>query len=231
MNQPAQRKVWLRVLLVFVAAASLAGLESLLRLRAAQNDAAIFAERDKWQRPEEVMDELGIKPGSVVADVGCGSGYFTFHLAHRVGPAGKVYAEDVRADVLKKIQMRMDQEHLKQIQVVEGAPDNPYLPAGKLDAILVVNAYHEMKDYDAMLRGMYAALRPGGVLGIIDHEAEPGQPRSDYQSQHRIPEELVRQDLARNGFHFLRRGAGFTSAQSEKVYFFLIYERPRAPAQ
>jgi len=198
----------------------------LLRLRAAQDDAVIFAKRDAWQRPEEVMDELGIKRGSVVADVGCGSGYFVFHLASRVGPGGKVYAEDVDSGVLRKLQARAHHDHLTQVEIIQGTPDDPFLPAGKLDSILVVNAYHEMKDYDAMLRAMSRALKPGGLLAIIDHEATPGQPRSEYQESHRIPEAMVREDLARNGFRFLRSARGFTSTDSGKVYFFLIFEKP-----
>lgn len=220
---PATRKVWALPALALFSAAALFGL---LRLQAGQDDKAKFAERDVWQRPEEVMDKLGIKAGSVVADVGCGSGYFTFHFAARVGTEGKVYAEDVESDVLGKIQARAAQEHLRQIEVLQGTPDDPFLPPGKLDVILVMNAYHEMKNYDAMLRGMYKALKPGGVLAIIDHEAAPGKPRTEYQEGHRIPAELVREDLARNGFRFLRSEPGFLSADTHKDFFFLIFQKP-----
>ena len=219
----ARRNAWALAAIALLSAATLVGL---LRLHAGQDDKARFSERDAWQRPEEVMDKLGIKAGSVVADVGCGSGYFTFHFAARVGAEGKVYAEDVESGVLGKIQARADHEHLKQIEVVQGTAQDPFLPAGKLDAILVMNAYHEMKNYDAMLRGMFKALKPGGVLAIIDHEAEPGQPRSEYQESHRIPAELIREDLARNGFRFLRSEPGFLSADTHKNFFFLIFQKP-----
>lgn len=219
------RKAWTLAALALLSAAALVGL---LRLQAAQDDKARFAERDAWQRPEEVMDKLGIKTGSVVADVGCGSGYFTFHFAARVGAEGKVYAEDVESAVMEKIQARAHEEHLKQIEVIQGTPEDPYLPAAKLDAILVMNAYHEMKNYDAMLRGMYKALKPGAVLAIIDHEAAPGQPRNEYQEGHRIPAELVREDLARNGFRFLRSEPGFLSADTHKNFYFLIFQKPQS---
>ena len=218
-------------LLIVLSCASLAALAGLLQLRASQDDKARFAARDAWQRPEEVMDDIGVKSGSVVADVGCGSGYFTFHLAHRVGPVGRVYAEDLDAEVLRKIQARIAEEHLTQIETIQGKPDNPDLPTEKLDAILVMNAYHEMKDFDQMLSGMYKALKPGGKLAIIDHEAELGQPRSEYQERHRIPEELVRQDLARNGFHVLRSEPGFLSADTHKKFYFLIFDKAKAAAQ
>ena len=203
-----------------------AGALGLLGIRAAQDSSSDFAKRDVWQRPEDVMDELGIKPGSVVADVGCGSGYFTFRFAARVGAAGKVYAEDTDSEVLHKIRSRIAQEHLAQIETVQGTVDDPQLPADKLEVILVMNAYHEMRNYDHMLQGMYHALKPRGTLAIIDHEAEPGQKRSDYQDGHRIPEQLVRDDVARNGFQFLRKEAGFESTVSGKKYYFLIFEKP-----
>jgi predicted methyltransferase len=226
--QMARRKTWPLVGLALVSVATLAGL---LHLRAAQDDKARFAARDSWQRPEEVMDKLDIKSGSVVADVGCGSGYFTFHLAQRVGPAGKVYAEDVNSEVLRKIQARIVEEHLTQIETIQGKPGNPDLPVEKLDAILMMNAYHEMKDFNQMLSGMHRALKPGGTLGIIDHEADLGQPRSEYQERHRIPEELVREDLARNGFHFLRSEPGFLSTDTQKKFYFLIFDKAKAAAQ
>lgn len=215
-----------RALAVFTLFA--AALVGLLRLHAAPDDQARFAERDAWQRPDEVMDKLGIKAGSVVADVGCGSGYFTFHFAARVGAQGKVYAEDISPAVLDKIRARALQEHWAQIEPLQGTQDDPLLPAGRLDAILMMNAYHEMRDYDAMLRGIFKALKPGALLAIIDHRAAPGQPRSEYQEAHRIPEELVREDLARNGFLFLRREPGFLSADTHKHFYFLIFRKPES---
>jgi len=227
MRQRTKLKVGLYVLLASISVTALVGL---LRLRAAQDEAATFAKRDAWQRPQEVMDKLGIKPGSVVADVGCGSGYFVFHLASRVGVAGKVYAEDIESGVLEQLQSRVRKEHLKQVEIVQGTPDDPFLPAGKVDVILIVNAYHEMKNYDAMLKAMYAALKPGGILCIIDHQASVGKPRNEYQDRHEIPGELVREDLSRNGFQFLHSERGFESSDSGKKYFFLVFEKPK-PAE
>lgn len=188
-----------------------------------------WAERDGWQHPAEVMDALGVKPGSVVADVGCGDGYFTFHLASRVGPGGKVYAEDVDIKVLGKVSARAFKEGVTQIEAVEGVKDDPGLPDGALDAVLVVDAYHEMEKFDAMLAAIYRALKPGGELGIIDRKTEPGQPRTSYLEHHRIPPELVREDAARNGFELLRDAPGFKVPDKSREYFFLIFRKPLAP--
>ncbi|MGH9790457.1 MAG: class I SAM-dependent methyltransferase [Candidatus Acidiferrales bacterium] len=185
--------------------------------------------RDRWQRPHEVMDELALAAGSAVADIGAGRGYFTFRLAERVGKEGKVYAVDLDERDLGRIRNRAKRENLTQIETVHGAAADPRLPADSVDAIIVVNAYHEMRDYDAMLQGMFRALRRGGRLAIIDEEAEPGKPRSSYHSSHEIPDSLVREDAERNGFRFLRSPQGFRNADGDPWYF-LLFEKPVANA-
>ncbi len=189
------------------------------------------ASRDSWQRPEEVMDALGAKAGSAVADVGAGEGYFTFHLAERVGPTGKIYAEDIEPKRLKKIRSRAKKKRLAQIETIAGSPDDPRLPSETLDAILVVDAFHEMTKYDAMLQSIHRALRPGGLLGIVDRKADPGQPRSYYHQHHRIPKELVLEDLTRNGFTLLREERGFQGPREPQNYYFLIFEKAKPAAK
>jgi len=185
-----------------------------------------WTKRDAWQRPDEVLNALKVKAGSVVADVGAGSGYFTFHLAARVGSQGKVYAEDVRSDVLEEVRTRAAQEKLSQVKIVQGTENDPKLPADSLDAVLVMNAYHEFLEYDAMMQGLLHALKPGGLLAIIDAEAKPGEPRSNYQQRHRLPKEIALEDAARNGFHFLRELPGFTNENGGRTYYFLLFEKP-----
>jgi len=183
-------------------------------------------ERDAWQHPEQVMDALGVKPGSAVGDVGCGRGYFTFKLANRVGPSGKVYAEDVKDDQIAEIRRQAKEKGLSQIEAITGTDSDPHLPAGALDAVLIVDAYHEMHQYDAMLAAIYRALKPGGMLALIDGKAEPGKSREDYYSRHRMPEEIERQDAQRNGFRFLRQEPGFVRPEPKKEYYFLIFQKP-----
>ena len=191
--------------------------------RAAQESGAA---RDKWQRPQEVMDALGIRVGSAVADVGCGSGYFTFKLAQRVGPQGEVYAEDIDEEAVAGIRRRAEAEALTQVRSIVGVADDPRLPAARLDAILVVNSYHEWREYGRMLEHLSAALKPGGLLAIIDGVAEPGKPRAEYYSRHRMPEGIVREDVAREGFRFVRKEPGFLRPDQKKDFYFLIFDRP-----
>lgn len=186
-------------------------------------------ERDRWQRPDEVMNALGVHAGSVVADVGCGKGYFALKLAERVGAEGKVYAEDIRGDVLAELDGEAARHGLKQVETIHGQPDDPRLPAGALDAVLTVDSYHEWVDYDAMLNHLYAALKPGGVFGLIDGVASPGKSRDDYHHLHRMPESIERSDLARHGFRFLRAQPGFTRTHDGKQYYFLIFQKPASP--
>ncbi len=93
--------------------------------------------------------------------------------------------------------------------------------------ILVVNAYHEMREFDAMLQGMNGALKPGGSLAIIDAQDEPGQPRSAYQERHTLLAEIVCEDAARHGLRFQRELPGFSNPESKRKYYFLIFERPK----
>jgi ubiquinone/menaquinone biosynthesis C-methylase UbiE len=172
------------------------------------------------------MDAIGAKPGSVVADVGCGKGYFTFHLAARVGPRGKVYAEDILSDELKSIRERATKWNLPQIETIHGTPSDPRLPAGALDAILVVNAYHEMTEFDSMMSAFFRALKPGAVLAILDARDAPGKARETYQNRHTLPQELVREDAARAGFRFLRELPGYRNPGRDNDFYVLLFEKP-----
>src|SRR6478672_7459152 len=101
-------------------------------------------DRDAWQRPDQIMDALGIADGSVVADMGAGGGWFSVRLARRVGPRGRVYAEDIQAQMIAAIRARVDREHLSNLVTVLGTVDDPRLPQG-IDAVLIVGSFHEMQ--------------------------------------------------------------------------------------
>ena len=114
------------------------------------------------------MDELRIAEGSVVADLGAGSGWFTTRLAVRVGPNGKVYAEDIQPQMLSAIQLRVAREGLRNVLPVLGTASDPRLPKGAIDAVLMVNAYYELEHPVQLLRNIAASLKPTGMLGIVD---------------------------------------------------------------
>src|SRR5581483_2935828 len=152
----------------------------------------------------------------------------TLHLAERVGPGGKVYAVDIDRESTRKLRERVGDLGLRPVQVVDGAEDDPRLPPGELDAILVVNAYHDFRKHDAMLRAFMRALQPGGRLGNLEKADTPGRERSSYERAHRLPENFVRDDLARNSFKTVREQPGFDPTDPEHAgehWYFLVAEK------
>jgi len=183
--------------------------------------------RDKWQRPAEVLEALSLKSGDRVADLGCGHGYFTFRLAERVGPQGKVFAVDIEQKAIDDVIRRKTSEKLDQVQPILGESKDPHLPEG-LDSVLIVDAYHEFRDYDLTMQAVFRAMKPGGRLVIIDGEGPKGRPRTEYHRLHRIPPELVREEVARNGFSFKESRPGFYDAEYGKKMYFLVFEKPNS---
>lgn len=181
--------------------------------------------RDTWQRPGEVFDALGVKPGDRVADIGCGSGYFVFGLAARVGAEGRVYGVDIDPAALDKVRQRKEREQLVQVEAILGESADPRLP-GDLDSVLIVDTYHEFREYDQTMRAVFRALKPGGRLVIIDGEGPAGRPRTEYHRLHVIPPEIVREEVAKEGFIFKDNRPGFYDAEYGKKMYFLVFEKP-----
>ena len=138
-------------------------------------------DRDQWQKPDQIMDALGIADGSVVADLGAAGGWFTLRLARRVGPNGRVYAEDIQPLMLEAIAQRMQNENLSNVTPILGTASDPRLPSG-LDAAIISDAYHEMDDpadptlVVTLLKNVARSLKPQGRLGIVDWTPGNGGP-------------------------------------------------------
>ena len=189
---------------------------------------AEWAERDEWQRPEEVMNDLRLRAGSQVADVGCGEGYFTYHLAERVGPQGRVYAEDIQPELIRALWHQALNRWLVQVRPVLGEEDNPHLPRQRLDAVLLVHSYHEMHPHAALVKAFYRALRPGGLLGIIEYAAPDNMPREESYTRHQIPPHTVREEITAEGFEFVSRRPDFHVPNRSwgRDQYFLLFEKP-----
>ncbi len=175
--------------------------------------AASERSRDEWQKVAEIFTAMGVRPGAVVADVGAGDGYFTARLARAVGAGGRVYAVDVSARTLERLRQRLAGEEIANVEVVEGAADDPKLPAGALDAVLIVNAYHEMTEHRAMLAKIRTALKPDGRLVILEPIAKSRRDsaRPDQVRSHEIGIEHVQQDARDAGFSVVLVQDPFTS--------------------
>jgi predicted methyltransferase len=224
MNMKAHRILLIAILSTAVSSTSFAS-ASARHERSQESERS--RNRDAWQRPGEVMDALGAKPGARVADIGCGFGYFTFRLAARVGGEGRVYGVDTDKAAIDKVRERKQHEKMEQVEPILGESSDPHLP-NDLDAVLIVDTYHEFREYDQMMHAVFRALKPGGRLVIIDGEAPSGRPRTEYHRLHCIPPELVREELARHTFVFRESRPGFYDAEYGKRMYFLVFEKPQA---
>jgi SAM-dependent methyltransferase len=164
------------------------------------------ADRDQWQKPDQIMDALKIADGATVADLAAGGGWFTIRLAHRVGPNGLVYAEDIQPSMIEAIKRKMQTERLANVIPVLGTVTDPRLPDDGLDAILIVAAFGEMEDPVTLLRNAGRSLKPTGCLGVVDFTPGSSGPGPDPE-QRVDPDAVVKTATA----------AGFTLSKREPV--------------
>jgi predicted methyltransferase len=162
-------------------------------------------DRDKWQKPDQIMDALQIADGSTVADIGAGAGWFTIRLARRVGPRGTVYAQDVQRQMLEAIRRRVAKEGLENVETRLGAGSDPNLPDGSLDAVLVVDVYPEVEDRVTFLRNLGAALKPNGRIGIVNYKPGQGGPGPAPEEGPRVDREAVEDDAEAAGLRVVAR--------------------------
>jgi len=179
-------------------------------------DLSIFEEpgRDRRLQIDRVMDLLHLKPGSTIADIGAGGGWFSVRAARRVGPNGRVIAEDINAKAITYIQQRAQRERLGNIVPLLGTPDDPKLTPDSLDAALMLKVYHEIAHPELVLANLRAALKPGARFGIIDRNGNGGD--------HGLKESILRAEVEQAGFHQVAR-YDFTKADGQD--YFLIFEK------
>jgi len=164
-------------------------------------------DRDAWQKPDQIMDALGIADGATVADIGAGAGWFTIRLARRVGPNGAVYAQDVQRQMLEAIRRRVAREGLLNVETRLGVDSVPNLPERSLDAILVVDVYPEVEDRVTFLKNLAAALKPSGHVGIVNYKPGRGGPGPAPEEGVRVDSADVEQDALAAGLRLLARQA------------------------
>ena len=146
-------------------------------------------DREAWQKPDQVMDALHVADGTTVADLGAGGGWFTIRLARRVGPNGRVYAVDVQHLMKEAIERRVQREGFGNVEAILGGEKDPGLPQNSVEAVLIVDAFHEMSDPVVLLRNVARALKQQGRIGIIDYREGEGGPGPDPQD--RVPPNAV----------------------------------------
>jgi SAM-dependent methyltransferase len=159
-------------------------------------------ESEKEENPEGALDAIGIRPGMIVADIGAGTGYMSLRLAKRVGPTGKVYANDIQPEMLSRLRQNADKARLKNIETVLGSDVDPKLPTGQLDLVLLVDVYHEFSQPQKMLRKIRETLKPAGRLVLLEYRKE--DPAVPIILVHKMTVEEVKKELEAERFIFSR---------------------------
>jgi len=174
-------------------------------------------DREKYQRPADVLKALEVSAGDWVADVGAGNGYYVQHMADLVGPTGKVFAEDIQDDAIKFLQLRVKMFDLGNVAIVKGSDDDPKLPGNSLAAVLVMNTYHHFRRQESMTEQILRSLKPGGrfVIGDYSLPEHRSQSRAEQLKIHEIDPEIVQTELERAGFHVLMRENPFVRRMPE----------------
>lgn len=150
-------------------------------------------ERIQEEMPDAVVENMNLEPDHVVADIGAGSGYFSFRIAAKV-PDGKVLAVDIQPEMLQLIEGQMGEQEVTNIEGVLGAVDNPNLPANSIDAAIMVDAYHEFSHPFEMIDGIYQALKPGGRIFLLEYRGE--DPSVPIRPLHKMTEEQVVREMS-----------------------------------
>lgn len=177
-----------------------------------------WADRDRWQKADELIKQLNIKSGSQVADVGCHEGYMTTKLSMAVGANGKVYAVDVEQAKLDKLAANLEKRNLTNVQIIKGDYDNPKLPLNTLDAVIILDTYHEMDDHDEILQHIKSALKPNGRIIMCEAIAAERRDasRSDQERKHELGMNFALEDLKKAGFTILKQQDPFVDRTKEK---------------
>jgi len=154
-------------------------------------------EREAEEQPDRALDLIGIAKDSTIADVGAGNGYITWRLAQRAGPKGKVYAVDIQREMLDMLRKNMRDRKIVNVEPILGAFDDPKLPAGASDLIILVDVYHEFSEPQKMLRKMRESLKPDGRLVLLEYRGE--DPAVPIRPEHKMTVQQVKAELEPEG--------------------------------
>jgi ubiquinone/menaquinone biosynthesis C-methylase UbiE len=177
-------------------------------------DLSIFEKpgRDQRLQIDRVMDLLKLTPGKSVADIGAGSGWFTVRAARRIGSGGTVFAEDINPQAIEYIEKRAQTEKLGNVKTVLGTPDDTRLPPASVDAVMLMKVYHEIAHPIPVMEQLRAALKPGGLVGIID--------RNGNGADHGLDRAVVVREMGEAGYKLAAK-YDFTKADGQD--YFLIF--------
>jgi precorrin-6B methylase 2 len=156
------------------------------------------SERDDEEAPDVALNVLKIPKGAWVADIGAGSGFITERLAARVGPSGRVFANDVQPQMLQMLARRLATKKITNVTLVQGAVDDPKLDPASVDLEIMVDVYHELSQPQAMLRHLREALKPGGRLVLLEYRKE--DPTVPIKFEHKMSVAEAKMEVEAEGF-------------------------------
>ncbi len=165
-------------------------------------DWLVRPERETEERPGAALDAIGIVAGSTVADIGAGAGYMTWRLAERVGPSGKVYANDIQPGMLDLLRANMARRGISNVETVLGLPGDPRLPRAALDLVLLVDVYHELSEPREMLAHLRESLKSGGRMVLLEYRAE--DPAVPIRPEHKMSVGQAKAEIEPEGFRLER---------------------------
>ncbi len=165
-------------------------------------DWLVRPERESEEQPDAALDAIGIAAGSTVADIGAGAGYMTWRMAERVGPYGKVYANDIQPKMLDLLRHNMAERKLTNFTTVLGTVDDPKLPRNAVDLVLLVDVYHEFSEPQRMLQHIRESLRPDGRVVLLEYRGE--DPAVPIRPEHKMTVQQVKAELEPEGFRLDR---------------------------
>jgi ubiquinone/menaquinone biosynthesis C-methylase UbiE len=177
-----------------------------------------WAQRDTWQRADEIIKKLNLKAGSQVADIGCHEGYFTMKLAQTVHDHGKVYAVDISKDKIEKLRRHLADRNITNVTTIVGDEDDPKLTPHSLNAVLIVDTYHEMDAHLEILQHIKTALKSDGRLVICEPIADQRRKlsREEQERKHELGMNYASEDLKQAGFKIIWQQEKFVDRLKEK---------------
>jgi ubiquinone/menaquinone biosynthesis C-methylase UbiE len=176
---------------------------------------------DRDTRPQEentqlAIDRIKVPPTATIADVGAGTGYYTFKLAPKV-PQGKVYAVEIQDELIAELHKRKTQQNIKNIEVIKGSTMSPNLPDNSLDLVIMVDVYHELEYPVEVLRSIRQSLKPGGQILLIEYKGE--DPAVAIKPLHKTTVAQLKKELGANGFKLSYNG------QFMPIQHFLLFKK------
>jgi len=190
--------------------------------------AVVERERDTWQRPDDILRQLDLDPGDSVVDFGSGAGYFALKMAPRVAPNGRVLAIDLRRQSLAFLWIRAVLGGHWNLHVTRGEVDDPTLPPGTNDAVLIANTYHELTAPAPILKALFASMRSGARMVVVDRGPRTVDTAHDVATaHHEVTSALAERDILQHGFETVTRDDRFIDRPADDdIWWLMVFRKP-----